>query len=95
MGAYNTARPIAQNAPDLVIAPSPNFPLTSTLNENGSLPRPDQDSIKGAGAFGSSHPGVFNVCFGDGSVRTFSVDIDVDEFALLGRVQDGQMAVLP
>jgi prepilin-type processing-associated H-X9-DG protein len=42
-------------------------------------------------AFGSAHPGSFNACFGDGSVRSLNYDIDVFVFHSLGHREDGEL----
>jgi prepilin-type N-terminal cleavage/methylation domain-containing protein/prepilin-type processing-associated H-X9-DG protein len=42
------------------------------------------------GAFGSSHPGGFNVVLCDGSVRSISYSIAMDVFRLLSNRKDGQ-----
>ena len=42
------------------------------------------------GAFGSSHPGGFNVVLGDGSVRSISYSVALDVFKLLSNRKDAQ-----
>jgi hypothetical protein len=42
-------------------------------------------------AFGSAHPGSFNGCFGDTSVRSITYDIDVFVFHSLGHREDGEL----
>ncbi|MBI1831606.1 MAG: DUF1559 domain-containing protein [Planctomycetes bacterium] len=40
--------------------------------------------------FGSSHPLVFHVVFGDGAVRPLNYDITLTTFTYLGQINDGQ-----
>jgi len=42
-------------------------------------------------AFGSSHPGSFNVVFCDGSVRRITYNIDATSYQLMGGRADGQV----
>jgi prepilin-type processing-associated H-X9-DG protein len=41
---------------------------------------------------GSSHPGGFNVAFGDGAVSTIDYDIDLETLNRLGNRLDGEVA---
>ena len=41
------------------------------------------------GAFGSSHPGVFNGVFCDGSIRSVKLDIDAEVFEFVCSRDDG------
>ena len=60
-------------------------------------PSPDWDDPSSAhtgyaflhGAFGSSHPDIFNAVLCDGSVRSFSYDVDLDVFKCLSSRNDG------
>ncbi len=52
-----------------------------------SVPEP----VTAVGGFGSSHPGGFNVCLADGSVRTLSNSFDTVVFTHLGNREDGEM----
>ena len=54
--------------------------------------RPYQDQVgwKPLGNYGSAHPGGFHVTLCDGSVRTFSYDIDLEAFANICDRKDGQ-----
>jgi prepilin-type N-terminal cleavage/methylation domain-containing protein/prepilin-type processing-associated H-X9-DG protein len=60
-------------------------------------PKPDYiDPLRGnripsMGAFGSSHPGLFNASFCDGSVRSLSHDVDLDIFKLVCSRNDQQV----
>jgi prepilin-type N-terminal cleavage/methylation domain-containing protein/prepilin-type processing-associated H-X9-DG protein len=56
-------------------------------------PAPDYSAASGDGdgRFGSSHTGVFNVVFADGSVRSVSFTINPTVFAYLGHKSDGQV----
>jgi prepilin-type N-terminal cleavage/methylation domain-containing protein/prepilin-type processing-associated H-X9-DG protein len=56
-------------------------------------PLPDftAPSGDGDGRFGSSHTGVFNVVFADGSVRSLTYSVDVTVFSYLGNRSDGQV----
>jgi prepilin-type N-terminal cleavage/methylation domain-containing protein len=65
-----------------------NETVRSTLKP----PLPDyRDNMQGNGQdrFGSSHPGIFNVVFADGSVRSLSYSIDPTVFSYLGNMDDG------
>ncbi len=42
--------------------------------------------------FGSAHPGTFNGCFGDGSVRTIPNNSNLETLVLLGHRSDGRVA---
>lgn len=42
-------------------------------------------------AFGSAHPGSFNACLGDGSVRSIAYGVDVFLFHYLGHREDGEL----
>jgi prepilin-type N-terminal cleavage/methylation domain-containing protein/prepilin-type processing-associated H-X9-DG protein len=62
-----------------------------TVRKTGLAPAPDfKGSGDGGGLFGSSHPGVFNAAFADGSVRSISYSISQLVFRLLGDKADGQ-----
>jgi prepilin-type N-terminal cleavage/methylation domain-containing protein/prepilin-type processing-associated H-X9-DG protein len=56
-------------------------------------PAPDYNAPTGDGdmRFGSSHTGVFNAVFADGSVHSLSYSISPDTFRLLGDKADGQV----
>jgi prepilin-type N-terminal cleavage/methylation domain-containing protein/prepilin-type processing-associated H-X9-DG protein len=56
-------------------------------------PLPDYNAPSGDGdlRFGSSHTGVFNVVFADGSVHSLSYAISPDTFRYLGAEADGQV----
>jgi prepilin-type N-terminal cleavage/methylation domain-containing protein/prepilin-type processing-associated H-X9-DG protein len=56
-------------------------------------PLPDYNAPSGDGdmRFGSSHTGVFNVVFADGSVRSLSYSISPTTFSYLGSEADGQV----
>jgi prepilin-type N-terminal cleavage/methylation domain-containing protein len=45
-------------------------------------------------AFGSAHPGGFNACLGDGSVRSIAYEVDVFLFHHLGHREDGEVVDL-
>jgi hypothetical protein len=86
-GAYNTARPVSANKPNM-IAFGPNDETTSS-----SATGPD--SVEGQCALGSSHAGVFNVLIGDGSVRALTKTIPVPTMVALTRTSDGTPVTLP
>jgi prepilin-type processing-associated H-X9-DG protein len=50
---------------------------------------PSYKKFAQAQSFGSAHPGVFNCVFGDGSVRSVSMDIDSFTFYKIGHRADG------
>jgi prepilin-type processing-associated H-X9-DG protein len=50
----------------------------------------DSNQTNGQDRFGSSHPGLFNVLFADGSVRALFYRIDPTIFSYLGNMDDGQ-----
>ncbi len=52
-------------------------------------PMQDRRGYFGAWRYGSAHPGVFNVCLCDGSVRSLSYTIDMEIFGRLGNRKDG------
>jgi prepilin-type N-terminal cleavage/methylation domain-containing protein len=66
-----------------------------TMRHTDEAPIPDyQDSDVegtgyGTGRFGSSHPGVFQAVFGDGSVHAIRYTIAPSVFYNLGRIDDG------
>lgn len=66
-------------------------------NVNDSLPLPDDkhpDSTKPtfwSNRFGSSHPGVFNAVFSDGSVRSLTYTIDAANWLRLCKINDGEV----
>jgi prepilin-type N-terminal cleavage/methylation domain-containing protein/prepilin-type processing-associated H-X9-DG protein len=67
------------------------------FGEASSLPMPDHkhpDSTKAthwSTRFGSSHPGVFNAVFADGSVKSMSYDIDAANWLRICRINDGEV----
>lgn len=54
-----------------------------TIRWAGQPPLQDTDEDH-PNVFGSSHPGVFNVALGDGSVRSVAVEIDLATHRNLG-----------
>jgi prepilin-type processing-associated H-X9-DG protein len=62
-----------------------------TIRRTDTPPEPDY-SGQGTGkwVFGSSHPGVFNMVFADGSVHSLSYTIETTVFANLGNISDGE-----
>lgn len=50
----------------------------------------EENTRRGHGEFGSSHPAGFNIALADGSVRLLSYSIDPTVFARLGTRSDGQ-----
>jgi prepilin-type N-terminal cleavage/methylation domain-containing protein len=66
-----------------------------TVRRTDKAPAPDfVGSGSGKKLFGSSHAGVFNAVFADGSVHTIPYAIDPRTFSLLGNISDGQVADL-
>jgi hypothetical protein len=56
--------------------------------------RPEQDfssnsDLNGDNLFGSSHPGIFQAVFLDGSVHVLTYDLDLDVFQSMGGIRDG------
>lgn len=62
-----------------------------TIRQTEIRPAPDYSAPSGDGGrrFGSSHTGLFNAVFADGSVRTISYTIQLSTFAALGNKSDG------
>lgn len=56
-------------------------------------PRPDDgvENDNDAYAFGGTHPGGFNACFGDNGVRFISMDVDLRVFNHWGDSRDGEV----
>jgi prepilin-type processing-associated H-X9-DG protein len=65
-----------------------------TIRRTGAQPAPDYGAPSGDGGelFGSSHSGIFNAVFADGSVHPISYTIDKKVFGYLGHITDGQTA---
>jgi prepilin-type processing-associated H-X9-DG protein len=63
-----------------------------TIRQTEIAPAPDYAASSGDGGrrFGSSHPGVFNAVFADGSVRPIAYSIRPAIFKALGDKSDGQ-----
>ncbi len=62
-----------------------------TIRRTDRSPSPDHAGDgDGDKLFGSSHSGIINAVFADGSVRTINFDIDKDTFRLLGDIADGE-----
>ncbi|MFW5693202.1 MAG: DUF1559 domain-containing protein, partial [Thermoguttaceae bacterium] len=62
-----------------------------TRNTDLHAPRQDQAGPSYTRAFGSAHPGVFQMAFCDGSVRPISYSIDGATHAILGHRASGQV----
>jgi prepilin-type N-terminal cleavage/methylation domain-containing protein/prepilin-type processing-associated H-X9-DG protein len=63
-----------------------------TIRRTDQPPAPDHSGTgTGKLLFGSSHPGVFNVVFADGAVRSLSYAIDPAVFSYLGNKSDEQV----
>lgn len=62
-----------------------------TVRRTDKGPAPDYRGGSDGKRFGSSHPGVFNALFTDGSVRPLEYTIDRDVFQRLGAMNDGQI----
>ncbi len=61
-----------------------------TIRRTDQSPAPDHmREGDGDKLFGSSHAGIINAAFVDGSVRTVAFEIDKDAFRLLGDMADG------
>jgi prepilin-type processing-associated H-X9-DG protein len=62
------------------------------MRKTDNVPMPDffGDDWDRGRRFGSSHPGVINAVFADGSVRTISYSVDTALFSYLGNRNDGQ-----
>jgi len=71
------------------IASGPNDPATATANT-----RPSQATAGIGQRLGSSHPGVINTLFGDGSVRGIPKSADATMLWRLTHTSDGQVASL-
>jgi prepilin-type N-terminal cleavage/methylation domain-containing protein/prepilin-type processing-associated H-X9-DG protein len=63
-----------------------------TIRQSDMPPAPDFSAPTGDGnrRFGSSHSGVFNAVFADGSVRSLSYSLQLSVFKFLGARSDGQ-----
>lgn len=71
------------------------------LNPSDSLPLPDSKHPNSTGGnfwstrFGSSHSGIFNAVFSDGSVKSMSYNIDAANWLRLCKVNDGEVITAP
>jgi prepilin-type N-terminal cleavage/methylation domain-containing protein len=68
---------------------------SDTIRRTDKRPQPDFTSsadVDGDNLFGSSHPGVFNTVYLDGSVHVLSYDLDLDAFRSSGHIRDGNVA---
>ena len=67
------------------------------LNPNDSLPLPDSKHPNSTGGnfwstrFGSSHSGIFNAVFSDGSVKSMSYNIDAANWLRICKINDGEV----
>ena len=62
-----------------------------TTRRTDESPSPDHvGEGDGGRLFGSSHPGIINAVFVDGSVRTISMQVDKNLFEKLGNISDGR-----
>ena len=62
-----------------------------TIRTTAKAPSPDHfGEADGEKLFGSSHPGMINAAFADGSVRSVSMDIEKKTFRKLGDIADGE-----
>jgi len=68
---------------------------SSTHRWGREAPRPDTRGEQHPTVFGSAHAGVWNVAFGDGSVRSLTYDISPELHKRLASRNDGQVAVPP
>jgi prepilin-type N-terminal cleavage/methylation domain-containing protein/prepilin-type processing-associated H-X9-DG protein len=68
-----------------------------TIRKTNRPPQPDYfaQSGDGGGLFGSSHPGVVNFVFADGSVHPVSYGVDATVFKYLGQKDDGHYVPAP
>lgn len=73
------------------------LPMETKIADPTEPPDPDapkpaaqQDPLH-VGGFGSSHPGIANFAFADGSTRALSEDIDVSVLQQLGNRADGKL----
>lgn len=68
---------------------------SDTIRRTDKRPQPDFFSsadLDGDNLFGSSHPGVFNAVYLDGSVHVLTYDLDLDTFRSAGHIRDGKVA---
>jgi len=65
------------------------------MRQSDIPPAPDYSAATGDGdrRFGSSHSGVFNAVFADGSVRSLSYSLQLSVFRFLGDRSDGQAII--
>jgi type II secretory pathway pseudopilin PulG len=62
-----------------------------TIRRTDRPPAPDHTRDgDGDKLFGSSHPGILNGVFVDGSVRAITMQVDKDAFRLMGDIADGE-----
>ncbi|HBT78539.1 MAG TPA: hypothetical protein DEB39_16825 [Planctomycetaceae bacterium] len=87
-GASNVARPVSDKSN--MIARGPND-TTATDGTRWAAP----SSIEAQVVLGSSHPGIFNVLLGDGSVRPFPITIPNTPMWNLTCVNEGAAQTLP
>ncbi len=70
-------------------------------NPNDSVPLPDSKHPNSTGGnfwstrFGSSHVGVFNAVFVDGSVKSMTYNIDAANWLRICKINDGQVITSP
>jgi len=60
-----------------------------TIRSTATKPAPDQNGGVSGYEFGSSHPGIIQAVFADGSVRTIGYTVDINVFNRIGHRQDG------
>ena len=63
-----------------------------------SRPLPDSErkgTGSGGGAFGSSHPGTFNVLMADGAVKSLNYEVDLTLWRRIGHRGDGAAISIP
>ena len=90
---FNIARTISTNGS--LFALGPNDPYWDVVVEPHNTAPGETANRNNSGALGSCHPGVVNICLGDGSVRAVPISTLPEVMWKLTCVDDGELVSLP